>query len=84
MQTLGISSTAHPHILQEFLKIAALVNKAPGTGWTPRSPDLRPFDFYLCGRINELVYSTHESTRVELLNHVNHAFTDLSLDEIRK
>lgn len=52
--------------------------------WPPRSPDLTPMDFYLWGRIKELVYSRPVQTRNELLNRVHDAFTNLSPDELRR
>jgi hypothetical protein len=38
--------------------------------WPPRSPDLTPLDFFLCGNIKSLVYETPMETREELVARI--------------
>lgn len=51
--------------------------------WPPRSPDLTPLDFYLWGRIKQLVYDTPVHTKEELQNRVREAFLSLKACEIQ-
>ncbi|XP_074032655.1 uncharacterized protein [Leptinotarsa decemlineata] len=42
--------------------------------WPARSPDLTPLDFFVWGRVKELVYTTEITTREELLQRIEAAF----------
>lgn len=52
--------------------------------WPPRSPDLTPLDFYLWGRIKEIVYKTPVTTREDLENRVRTALGSIEGEEIKK
>jgi len=43
--------------------------------WPPRSPDLTPLDFYLWGRLKDIVYSTAIRSREHLIERLNEAVT---------
>lgn len=45
--------------------------------WPARSPDLTPVDFFVWGRAKGLVYTTEISTREELLQRIETAFTTM-------
>lgn len=40
------------------------------TPWPPRSPDLTPLDFYVWGRMKDLVYSTPVESDMDLVGRV--------------
>lgn len=77
------STTAVYHELTTLFEDRWIGRQGPWK-WPPRSPDLTPLDFYLWGRVKELVYSRPVQTREELLNRVHHAFTNLNPDELRR
>lgn len=52
--------------------------------WPPRSPDLTILDFYLWGRLKQLVYMDNVPNNVEVLkNRIRDAVASLTLEEIR-
>lgn len=52
--------------------------------WPPRSPDLTPCDFYLWGRLKDIVYRQRSATLNELREHIRTACAELSNDEIAR
>lgn len=50
--------------------------------WPPRSPDLTPLDFYIWGRIKQLVYQQPITSKEELERKVRETFMSLSANEI--
>jgi len=52
--------------------------------WPPRSPDLTPLDFYLWGRVKELVYSSRVENLEQLRRRIVEAFSNLDPLEIRR
>ena len=52
--------------------------------WPARSPDLTPCDFYLWGRLKDIVYSERSTTRDELRERIRIACAELSKDEIKR
>ena len=52
--------------------------------WPARSPDLNPSDFFLWGRIKELVYKIPVENRDDALLKIQQAFQSLSPEEIMK
>lgn len=65
---------APPHYLRDFRQHLNLSymdrwigSKGP-ISWPPRSPALNPFDYYLWGRLKELVYEVKINSREELIH----------------
>lgn len=58
-------------------------NKGPRL-WPPRSPDLTPVDYYLWGRIKELVYATPIDNENDLRLKITAAFENLQPGEIKQ
>ena len=52
--------------------------------WPPRSSDLNCCDYYLWGRIKNMVYRGDTSTRELTLLRIQKAFATLTADEIRR
>lgn len=50
--------------------------------WPPRSPDLTCLDFYLWGRIKDLVYQTRPTNREDLIERIRFAINSISRAEI--
>lgn len=50
--------------------------------WPARSPDLTPLDFYLWGRLKNLVYKHRPTTKEEMKNRIQEACQNLSAREI--
>lgn len=50
--------------------------------WPPRSPDLTCLDFYLWGRVKELVYATAPTTPENMIFRIRQALNTLSRAEI--
>lgn len=48
--------------------------------WPPRSPDLTPLDFFLWGRIKELVYYNEATSVDDLKNRIVAAFETVKND----
>jgi hypothetical protein len=46
------------------------------TGWTPRSPDLNPLEFYLLGQLRALVYAAPVDNKEALHNGIVDACQD--------
>lgn len=52
------------------------------TNWPARSPDLSPLDYYLWGRLKEIVYKDRPANANELRNRITHACNELQGPEI--
>jgi len=52
--------------------------------WPPRSMDLTPLDFYLWGRVKQIVYETPVANREDLEERVRGALNQLDPEEIRR
>lgn len=52
--------------------------------WPPRSPDLTPLDFYLWGRIKNIVYESPIESKEDLKRRVEDAFHSLKGEEIER
>lgn len=50
--------------------------------WPPRSPDLTCLDFYLWGRLKDLVFQTRPTTREDMVNRIRNAIDSISMAEI--
>lgn len=50
--------------------------------YPPRSPDLTVLDYYLWGRIKDLVYRERPTTRNNMIDRITEAIRSLSADEI--
>lgn len=50
--------------------------------WPPRSPDLTVLDFYLWGRIKNIVYETRPTTREDMINRIEIAINSIPRAEI--
>lgn len=46
--------------------------------WSPRSPDLTPLDFFLCGTIKQYIYREHINSREELQEKIIEAFATVT------
>ncbi|GBM37339.1 hypothetical protein AVEN_40287-1 [Araneus ventricosus] len=46
--------------------------------WPPRSPDLNPLDFFLCGYVKQQVYVTPPPTLQDLRNRITDACASVS------
>ena len=52
--------------------------------WPARSPDLNCLDYYLWGRIKNLVYQGDTTTRDQTRARIQDAFASLTPDEIQR
>lgn len=50
--------------------------------WPPRSPDLTVLDFYLWGRLKDIVYKTRPTTRDDMKVRIVNAVNSISRAEI--
>jgi len=50
--------------------------------WPPRSPDLSVLDYYLWGRLKDLVYRERPTTRDDMIRRIRLAIRSLHVDEI--
>lgn len=51
--------------------------------WPPRSPDLTPLDFFLWGRIKEIVYKDRPKNLIQLKNRIREACEEIPADHVR-
>lgn len=51
--------------------------------WPPRSPDITPLDFFVWGRIKNIVYAAPLTTKEDCQERVRNAFRSLSPQEIQ-
>lgn len=58
-----------------------IANQGPSR-WPPRSPDLTPMDFYLWGRLKDIIYKLPKNSRLELEAAVMQGFASLTPIEI--
>lgn len=61
-------------------------NKWIGRGslfnWPARSPDLSCLDFYLWGRIKDLVFANRPTTRQDMINRIRNSISSISIAEV--
>ena len=50
--------------------------------WPPRSPDLTVLDFYLWGRVKEIVFQTRPTTPENMMQRIQIAIANISRAEI--
>ena len=50
--------------------------------WPPRSPDLTVLDFYLWGRLKDIVYKTRPTTREDMILRIRNGIASISVAEI--
>jgi len=50
--------------------------------WPPRSPDVSVLDYYLWGRLKDLVYRERPTTRDDMIRRIRLAIRSLHVDEI--
>ena len=50
--------------------------------WPARSPDLSVLDYYLWGRVKDLVYCERPTTRDNMIHRIRDAIRSLDADEI--
>lgn len=67
------------HLDQRFTN--RWIGRGGPTPWPPRSPDITPLDFYLWGRMKEIVYFEPVSSKEILLQRIQHA-TDVINNEM--
>lgn len=53
------------------------IGRGGPTPWPPRSPDLNPLDYYLWGRIKDIVYATEVNTEEELRERIRLAENEI-------
>lgn len=61
------------NIIREYLDLTfgeCWIGRGGPTLWPPRSPDLTPLDFYVWGRMKELVYSSPVENEIELVGRI--------------
>ena len=58
------------------------IGKHGPINYRPRSPDLTILDYYLWGRIKDLVYQERPTTRDDMIRRINEAIRSLDADEI--
>jgi hypothetical protein len=51
--------------------------------WPSRSPDLNPCDFYLCGNLNDKVYSNNPHTLDELKQSIRETITSIEASDLK-
>lgn len=52
--------------------------------WPPRSPDLTPLDFYLWGRVRNLLYHTPVTTKEDCIGRFRNIINNLSHEEVHR
>ncbi|KYN42465.1 hypothetical protein ALC56_03124 [Trachymyrmex septentrionalis] len=50
--------------------------------WPPRSPDLTVFDYYLWGRIKDLIYRERPTIKEDMIRRICKAIRSLDADKI--
>lgn len=58
------------------------IGKYGPINYPPRSPDLTSLDYYFWGRIKDLVYNEHPTTRDNMIRRIREAIRSLGADEI--
>lgn len=58
------------------------IGKGSIVSWPARSPDLTCLDFYLWGRLKDLVYQTRPTTRDDMKQRIRNAINSISTAEI--
>ena len=60
------------------------IGKYGPVNYPPRSPDLTVLDYYLWGRIKDLVYRERPTTRANMIHRITEAIPSLQPEEIRR
>lgn len=60
------------------------IGRGSRTSWPARSPDLTPLDFYVWGRLKDMVYSECPTTAEDMRVRIRQACAQLTRDEIRR
>lgn len=60
------------------------IGKYGPVNYPPRSPDLTVLDYYLWGRIKDLVYRERPTTRENMIDRIIQAIASLQAEEIRR
>lgn len=60
-----------------------VIGRGCAVPWPARSPDLTVMDYYLWGRIKDLVYRTAPTTREDMKERIHQACRQINEDEIR-
>lgn len=60
------------------------IGKYGPIAWPARSPDLTVLDYYLWGRVKEIVYKDRPTTRDDMKQRIRAAIASLSAEEIRR
>ncbi|CAH1988414.1 unnamed protein product [Acanthoscelides obtectus] len=55
------------------------IGRGGPVAWPPRSPDLNPSDFFVCGFLKEKVYQTPVTTRDVLIDRIRNACDEIRL-----
>ncbi|GBO26989.1 hypothetical protein AVEN_153886-1 [Araneus ventricosus] len=74
--TRGPRSSVQHYIRDTFLQ--RVIGYGGCVEWPPRSPDLKPLDFFLWGYIKQRVYATPPPTLQELRNRITYACASVS------
>lgn len=60
------------------------IGKHGTVNWPPRSPDLSVLDYYLWGRVKDLVYRDRPTTRANMIERIRQAVQSLEASEIQR
>ncbi|GBN62121.1 hypothetical protein AVEN_124065-1 [Araneus ventricosus] len=75
--TYGSNITVKQYLVEEFGE--HIIGYGNFQEWPPRSPDLTPMDFFLCGYLKQQMYATPPSTTLQdLQRHVAHACANVT------
>ncbi|XP_066253581.1 uncharacterized protein [Euwallacea similis] len=72
--------------VREFLDVTfpgKWIGRGSSFPWPARSPDLTCLDFYLWGRLKDLVFQRRPTTKEDMRNRIRNAVTSITLGEIQ-
>lgn len=72
-------------IVREYLDVtfpARWIGRGSLFPWPARSPDLTCLDFYLWGRLKDIVFQNRPTTRENMINRIRSAIRGLSIAEV--
>jgi hypothetical protein len=69
--------------LKELFPERLISQKGGDINWPPRSPDLSSCDFFLWGRIKEIVFRNNPKDRQNMKQCIKDAFDQITVDELR-
>jgi hypothetical protein len=70
--------------LKELFPDRLISQKGGNINWPPRSPDLSSCDFFLWGRIKEIVFQQNPKDRDDMKQCIREAFAQIEVDELKK